>query len=381
MYPKNATSPPRIAVGAVVQISDGAVQTSGVSVKVMPEGGAAGAGGGTIAYEEGVVHYVPTQAETNYSAFMVIAYKAGCIPAAVTIVTTASSTAGNVIVGDKTGFQLAADQAVNVTKVNGTAQTAGDLAALLATLAAYVDTEVAAILAAVDTEIAALVSELAKVPKSDGNVAFNATALAGILAALQAAGTHLTLIKTKTDSLAFTVAGQVDANVLSVGGDTPITETTIADAVAAQATVAAALANMDAAVSDVPTAAENAAAMFAASAGTYAAAGAGSVVKEIADNAGGSSLTVEDIVTGVEASAVLAKEATLGAPAGASLAADIAAVPTTAENATAVAAAVLVTPAQKIVTDADGQVAANVQKINDVTITGDGSALDKFDVV
>ena len=39
-----------------------------------------------------------------------------------------------VTVSDKTGFSLAADQAVNVTKVNGTSQTAGDLAALLVDL-------------------------------------------------------------------------------------------------------------------------------------------------------------------------------------------------------------------------------------------------------
>lgn len=94
MYPKNAASPQRIAIGAVVQISDGAVQTSGVSVKVMPQGGAASAGGGTTAYEEGIVHYIPTQAETNYASFMVIAYKTGCIPVAVTIVTSASGVAG-----------------------------------------------------------------------------------------------------------------------------------------------------------------------------------------------------------------------------------------------------------------------------------------------
>jgi hypothetical protein len=75
MYPRNAASPPRIAVGAVVQISDGAVQASGVSVKVKPEGGTASAGGGTISYEEGIVAYVPTQAETDYTAFQVIAYK------------------------------------------------------------------------------------------------------------------------------------------------------------------------------------------------------------------------------------------------------------------------------------------------------------------
>lgn len=94
MYPINAASPQRIAIGPVVQISDGAVQTSGVSVKVMPQGGAASAGGGTTAYEEGIVHYLPTQAETNYASFIVIAYKTGCIPACITVVTSASGTAG-----------------------------------------------------------------------------------------------------------------------------------------------------------------------------------------------------------------------------------------------------------------------------------------------
>jgi len=95
-YPRNAASPPRIAVGAVVQISDGAVQTSGVSVVVRPEGGAESAGGGTIAYSaaSGVVYYTPTQAETNYTAFCVIAYKTACIPSQVTVVPSASSTAG-----------------------------------------------------------------------------------------------------------------------------------------------------------------------------------------------------------------------------------------------------------------------------------------------
>jgi hypothetical protein len=95
-YPRNAASPPRIAVGAVILIADGAVQTSGVSVVVRPEGGAESAGAGTIAYSEasGVVYYTPTQAETNYTAFCVIAYKTACIPAQVTVVPSASSTAG-----------------------------------------------------------------------------------------------------------------------------------------------------------------------------------------------------------------------------------------------------------------------------------------------
>lgn len=100
MYPKNAASPPRIAIGPVVQISDGAVQTSGCTVRVLAEGQAEADGGGTTSYStDGVVCYVPTQAETNYTAFVLIAKKTGCIPASVTVVTTASATAGKVDVG------------------------------------------------------------------------------------------------------------------------------------------------------------------------------------------------------------------------------------------------------------------------------------------
>lgn len=95
MYPRNAASPPRIAIGPVVQISDGAVQTAGVSVKVIPQGGTEASGGGTVAYsEDGVVVYTPTQGETDYTAMVLVASKAGCIPATVTVVTSASTTAG-----------------------------------------------------------------------------------------------------------------------------------------------------------------------------------------------------------------------------------------------------------------------------------------------
>jgi hypothetical protein len=110
MYPRNNATPPRIAIGAVVQIADGAVQSSGVSVVVRPEGGAESAGAGTIAYSaaSGVVYYTPTQAETDYTAFCVIAYKADCIPAQVTVVTTASSTAGAVELDSAVGAQITA---------------------------------------------------------------------------------------------------------------------------------------------------------------------------------------------------------------------------------------------------------------------------------
>lgn len=126
MYPKNAATPPRIAIGAVVQISDGAVQTSGVSIKVKPEGGSASAGGGTTTYEEGIVAYVPTQAETNYTAFQVIAYKTGCIPVAVTVVTTDTATAGRVTIsGTKSTLDSLNDIAATAIVSGGAITTSG----------------------------------------------------------------------------------------------------------------------------------------------------------------------------------------------------------------------------------------------------------------
>ena len=94
-YPRNATSPERVDIGPVIQTSDGAVQTAGVAVKVIPFGGSEATGGGTVAYSaDGVVLYTPTQGETNYTSFILVASKTGCIPASKTVVTSASGTAG-----------------------------------------------------------------------------------------------------------------------------------------------------------------------------------------------------------------------------------------------------------------------------------------------
>jgi hypothetical protein len=103
MYPRNSASPERIAIGPVVQISDGAVQTSGCTVRVLEAGGTEGDGGGTTAYStDGVVLYTPTQAETDQNSFVLIAKKTGCIPASVTVVTSASATAGTVLLAPVT---------------------------------------------------------------------------------------------------------------------------------------------------------------------------------------------------------------------------------------------------------------------------------------
>lgn len=157
MYPRNAASPERIAIGAVVQISDGAVQTTGVSVKVMPQGAAASAGGGTIAYEEGVVHYVPTQAETNYSSFMVIAYKTGCIPAAVTVVTSASATPGyagvdwSKVVNNTSTVSLSGTTVGTITSYTGNTPQTGDTYALANGASGFVAIKTQAAAIEVDT--------------------------------------------------------------------------------------------------------------------------------------------------------------------------------------------------------------------------------------
>ena len=96
MYPRNAASPERIAIGPVVLIADGTVQTAGVTVRIIPFGGSEADGAGATAYStDGIVLYTPTQGETNYTSFVLIAKKSACIPASVTVVTSASSTAGH----------------------------------------------------------------------------------------------------------------------------------------------------------------------------------------------------------------------------------------------------------------------------------------------
>ena len=103
MYPRNAASPERIAIGQVVLIADGTVQSASVTITVRGQGGAEASGGGTTALgADNTVYYTPTQAETNFTSFVVIASKASCFSASQTIITSASSTAGNVILAGVT---------------------------------------------------------------------------------------------------------------------------------------------------------------------------------------------------------------------------------------------------------------------------------------
>jgi hypothetical protein len=132
MYPKNAAAPEPIAIGAVIQITDGAVQTTGCTVRIKPIGVAEGDGAGTTAYStDGIVLYTPTQAETNYTSFILIAKKTGCIPVALTIVTTSSATPGTVLLAPVTHTSAVVP---TVTTLTGhTAQTGDSFARIGAT--------------------------------------------------------------------------------------------------------------------------------------------------------------------------------------------------------------------------------------------------------
>jgi hypothetical protein len=95
-YPRNAASPPIVAVGAIYLIADGTIQTTGASVRVKTGSGAWGAGAGTLACDtdSGIWTYVPTQGETNAESFIVAVYKASSTSQHQTVATSASATAG-----------------------------------------------------------------------------------------------------------------------------------------------------------------------------------------------------------------------------------------------------------------------------------------------
>jgi len=95
-YPRNAASPPTIAVGAIYLLADGTIQTTGASARVKTGSGSWGAAAGTLACDStsGVWTYTPTQAETDAESFLVAVYKSASTSAQVTVATSASATAG-----------------------------------------------------------------------------------------------------------------------------------------------------------------------------------------------------------------------------------------------------------------------------------------------
>jgi hypothetical protein len=150
-------------------------------------------------------------------------------------------------------------------------------AANLSTVAGYLDTEIAAILAAVDTEIAtlqtsvndlptnaelatalgtaddAVLSAVSTLQTSVNDLPTNAelatalgTADDAVLAAVATVDTVVDAIKVKTDQFVFTIANQVDSNVLTGGGSG-------LDAAGTRAALGLASANLDTQLSTIDT--------------------------------------------------------------------------------------------------------------------------------
>jgi hypothetical protein len=169
----------------MVSATDGSAFTGSVTVAVTGDGGtqATGSvGSGACTHEGNGFHtYAPAQSETNYDHVAFTFTGTGAIPVTVQIYTSFPQTGDSFARIGATGSgltSLASQSSVDTIDANVDSvleDTGTTLPATLSTIAGYIDTEVAAILAAVDTEVAA--------------------------------------IKAKTDSLTFTQAGHVDANI------------------------------------------------------------------------------------------------------------------------------------------------------------------------
>jgi hypothetical protein len=231
-------------------------------------------------------------------------------------------------VADWTADERTAIRAILGIPASGTTPDAPSAGALKV-IDDFLDTEVAAILAAVDTEVGTLTAELAKVPKSDGAATFNATAAAQIQAeAADALAAYDPPTKAELDTAVAPLATQASVNAIDDFLDTEVaailedTGTTLPAQIAALS---------------IPTAAANAAAVWAAGVRTLTA-----FAFSVDTNANATELAIKARTDLIPAD-----------PADASdIAALIDAVPTAAENAAALldaaAAAEGLTPRQAL---------------------------------
>jgi hypothetical protein len=231
-------------------------------------------------------------------------------------------------VADWTADERTAIRAILGIPASGTTPDAPSAGALKV-IDDFLDTEVAAILAAVDTEVGTLTAELAKVPKSDGAATFNATAAAQIQAeAADALAAYDPPTKAELDTAVAPLATQASVNAIDDFLDTEVaailedTGTTLPVQIAALS---------------IPSAAANAAAVWAAGVRTLTA-----FAFSVDTNANATELAIKARTDLIPAD-----------PADASdIAALIDAVPTAAENAAALldaaAAAEGLTPRQAL---------------------------------
>ena len=217
-------------IGAeMVSATDGSAFTGSVTVYVTGDGGtqAAGSvGSGACTHEGNGYHtYVPAQAETNYNHVAFTFTGTGAIPVTVQVFTGFPQTGDNFArLGAPAGASIAADLATIAGYVDteiasilsklGTPAGAS-VSADIATVTSYVDTEVAAIKTVVD----AILVDTAEIGIAGAGLTALATQ-ASVNAVDDYVDTEVAAIKTvvdaikvKTDSLTFTDAGKVDATM------------------------------------------------------------------------------------------------------------------------------------------------------------------------
>ena len=172
----------------MITAADGSAFTGTVAVAVTGDGGTQGSGGGTGPTHEGggCYTYVPTQAETNYNHVCFTFSGTGAISKTVQIYTTFPQTAD---VGTGTGLTTIPWNAAWDAEVQSEAQDA-ITASSLATAAA----------------VSTLQTSVDDLPTNAELATALGTADDAVLA-------QVALVKAKTDSLTFTVANVVDANV------------------------------------------------------------------------------------------------------------------------------------------------------------------------
>jgi hypothetical protein len=226
--------------------TDGGDFTGSVTVYVTGDAGtqAVGSvGSGACTHEGNGFHtYAPAQAETNYDHVAFTFKGSGAITATVQVYTTFPQTGDAFArLGAPAGSSVSADVAAvksetaailaDTTEIGaaGAGLTALASAANLATLAGYVDTEVAAVKAKTDNLPAspaatedcltaagvrtAIGLASANLDTQLDALPTNSELSAALASADDAVLTQVALVKAKTDGLTFTVAGAVDANI------------------------------------------------------------------------------------------------------------------------------------------------------------------------
>lgn len=200
-------------VGAqMINATTGAAFTGSVTVSVTGDAGtqATGSvGSGACTHEGNGYHtYAPAQAETNYDLVAFTFTGTGAVPVTVQIYTSFPQTGDNYArIGAPAGASVSADVAA-VKAVLPAALVSGRIDASVGAMAANVLTATA-----INADAFTAAKFAADVTTELQSGLATAAALSTVAGYID---TEVAAIKAKTDSLTFTVAGQVDANIQSV---------------------------------------------------------------------------------------------------------------------------------------------------------------------